>query len=92
MYLKYVSRVEDPNMMTPMFRVALSKLLASRLAVALAQSPALSKELYTQFIDQDLPMAKSADAIQDLADQLPESGWVSVRSSGGDRDATPGVI
>ena len=78
-YLKYVARIVDPNLMTPTFRAALSKLLASRLAVALTQSPALSKELYAQFIDQDLPTAKSADALADQADQLPESEWVAVR-------------
>jgi hypothetical protein len=81
-YLKYVARITDPNLMTPTFRAALTKLLASRLAVALTQSPALSKELYAQFIDQDLPSAKSADALADQADQLPESDWVAVRYGG----------
>lgn len=92
-YLKYVARITDPNLMTPTFRMALSKLLGSRLAVGLAQSAALSKELYTQFHDQDLPLAKSADAIPDQADQLPESEWISVRY--GDHwgyDHKPGVI
>lgn len=90
-YLKYVSRITDPNLMSPMFRVAFSKLLASRLAVALTQSPALSKELYTQYLDQDLPSAKSADAIADQADELPESEWVAVRY--GDRlDYKPGLV
>jgi hypothetical protein len=92
-YLKYVARITDPNLMTPTFRLALSKLLASRLAVGLAQSAALSKELYTQFTDEDLPTAKSVDAIPDQADQLPESEWVAVRY--GDRwdyDHKPGTI
>jgi hypothetical protein len=38
--------------------------------------------MYAQFIDQDLPTAKSADSVQDFADNLPESSWVSVRSGG----------
>lgn len=82
LYLRYVYRVTDPNTMIPTFRLALSKFLASRLAVSLSQSASRSKEMYTQFIDQDLPMAKSADSIQDFADNLPESSWVSVRSGG----------
>ena len=80
MYLRYIYRVTDPNLMTALFRTALSKFLASRLAVALSQSASRSEEMYKQFIDQDLPTAKSNDSVQDYADQLPESPWVSVRS------------
>ena len=79
MYLRYVARIVDPNLMIPLFRIALSKLIASRLAVALSQSATRSDEMYSQFLDQDLPVAKSADSIQDLPDQLPESEWVSAR-------------
>ena len=68
--------------MPPTFRAALSKLLASRLAVTLAQSTSLSKEMYSQFIDEDLPNAKSVDAVQDYPDQLPESEWVATRFGG----------
>lgn len=81
-YLKYVWRVTDPNLMPATFRLALSKLLASRLAVTLTQSAGLSKELYEQFLTQDLPTAKSSDAMQDFPDQLPESDWVGVRGGG----------
>jgi hypothetical protein len=83
LFLRYVHRVTDPNLMIPLFRLALSKLLASRLAVSLSQSASRSTELYKQLIDEDLPTAKSADSIQDYPDEMPESSWVSVRSSGG---------
>ena len=79
MYLRYVYRVTDPNLMIPLFRMAFSKLLGSRLATALAQSTSSRDALYKEFIDEDLPTAKSADSIQDQADQLPESAWVAVR-------------
>jgi hypothetical protein len=79
-YLRYVARVEDPNLMPATFRLALSKILASRLAVTLSGSASLSKEMYEQYTGEDLPTAKSADSIQDMADQLPESDWVNVRS------------
>ena len=80
LYLRYISRENDPNKMPATFRVAFSKLLASRLAVTLTSSASLSREMYNQFLDQDLPTAKSADSIQDFPEQLPESEWVSVRS------------
>lgn len=82
LYLHYVYRVTDPNAMSATFRTALSKLLASRLAVALVQSPTLSEKMYEQFLTQDLPTAKSVDSIQNYTDQFPESDWVSVRYGG----------
>ena len=88
-YLRYIARVIDPNQMPPTFRRALSKLIASQLATALAQSVSLSKELFNQFHDQDLPMAKSADSIQNFADQLPESDFIMARN-GGRRSYEPG--
>ena len=80
LFLRYVARVEDPNLMPATFRLALSKILASRLAVTLTGSASLSKEMYEQYVSEDLPTAKSADSIQDMADQLPESDWISIRS------------
>jgi hypothetical protein len=81
-YLRYVTREEDPNLMPATFRLALSKLLASRLAVSLSQSASLSKEMYEQFVGDDLPTAKSTDALQDDAEELPESDWVTARYGG----------
>ena len=81
-YLRYVARVEDPNKMPPTFRRALAKLIAAQLATALSSSVTLSKELFAQFHDQDLPFAKSTDAIQNYADQLPESDFILARYGG----------
>lgn len=78
-YLKYIARITDPNQMTATFRLALSKLLASRLAVTLAQSTSLSKEMYEQFVGEDMPTAKGADSVQEYVQMLPESHWVGVR-------------
>ena len=75
--------------MPPTFRRALSKLVAAQLATALSSSVSLSKELFAQFHDQDLPFAKSTDAIQNFADQLPESSFISARFGGG-RSYEPG--
>jgi len=81
-YLRYVARVEDPNQMPPTFRRALAKIIAAQLATALSSSVTLSKELFSQFHDQDLPFAKSTDAIQNMADQLPESDFIMARFGG----------
>lgn len=81
-YLRYIARIEDPNEMPPTFRNALAKLLASRLAVTLSQSTSLSKEMYAQFIDEDLPTAKSVDSLQDKPEYLPESSWITSRYGG----------
>ena len=78
--LRYISRVEDPNLMPATFRTALSKLMASRLAVGLANDRLLAEGLYYQYRDEDLPVAKSADSLQDMPEQMPESEWVSVRN------------
>ena len=82
LYLRYVSRVEDPNLMTATFRTALAKLMSSRLAVGLANDKVLAAELYRQYIDEDLPVAKSADSLQDMPEQMPESEWIGVRNGG----------
>jgi hypothetical protein len=90
-YLRYIYRVTDPNLMPPTFRLAFSKLLSSRLAMSLTGAGKLASVLYEQYIEEDLPTAKSTDSIQDFADQLPESDWVSVRY-GGRQNYEPGVI
>jgi hypothetical protein len=81
-YIIYIRRLTDPNQMSAAFRIALSKLLASRLAVTLTASPSLSSEMYKQYLDQDLPAAKSADSMQTGPKTLPESDWVSSRHGG----------
>jgi len=89
-YMAYVYRCVDPNEMTPLFRAAFSKLLGSNLAVAIANSTTLRDKLYEEYIDEDLPTAKGADALQQGVEQLAESTWVSARSGSGDLEFTPG--
>lgn len=80
LYLKYVRRENDPNLMPPTFRVALEHLLASRLSVALTNNRTQSAELRDEFEKEHLLIAMSADALQDDEDDFPESEWVSARS------------
>lgn len=78
-YLRYVSRITDPNKMSPSFRAAFSKLLASYFAVSLSNSARRSEELYDQFLTQDMPRARSIDSLQDSPEIMPESSWVTAR-------------
>lgn len=78
-WIKYVYRVTNPQLMTPLFRQALARLLAANVAVALTHSATLANTMQELFEGTDLPMAKSADSLQDQADDLPESGWVTAR-------------
>ncbi len=81
-YLLYVRRISDPNLMTAGFRTALAKLLGSRLAPGIANSATRGTELKKEFEDEDLIFAKSSDSLQDMPDELPESSWVTVRNGG----------
>jgi hypothetical protein len=89
-YLRYVYRVTDPNLMTPTFRSAFAKLLASQVAVSLTNDASLRQRLYDEFIQESLPTAKSVDSLQDRPEQIPESDWVTSRwGSDWDQDTTP---
>ena len=89
-YLRYVYRVTDPNLMTPTFRAAFAKLLASQVAVSLTNDAGLRTRLYDEYIQETLPTAKSVDSLQDAPEQIPESDWVTSRwGSDWDQDITP---
>jgi hypothetical protein len=89
-YLKYVYRVTDPNLMTPTFRSAFAKLLASQVAVSLTNDTTLRDRMYREFQEDALPTAKSIDSLQDAPEQMPESNWVTCRyGSAWDNDITP---
>ena len=89
-YLKYVYRVTDPNLMTPTFRSAFAKLLAAQVAVSLTNDTSLRDRMYKEFQEDALPTAKSIDSLQDAPEQMPESEWVHARwGSDWDMDITP---
>ena len=77
-YLRYVARIEDPNLMPPDFRETLAALLARDLAVPLAQSANLQQVLDDQY-RRRLRRARSVDAVEDFPEALPEGRWVTVR-------------
>lgn len=77
-YLRYVRRVEDVNLMPPDFREALACLLARELAVPVAQSNTLEDKLETRFRSR-LRRARSTDGLEDGAEALPAGAWAEVR-------------
>jgi len=77
-YLRYVRRVEDPNRMPPDFREAFAYQLAEEFAIAIAQSLSLCEAL-TEKAEKWTRMAKSADAVEDFPESMPEGSWVEDR-------------
>ena len=77
-YLRYIRRVEDANLMPSDFREALSSLLARELAVPIAQSNTLEEKLEARFRTR-LRRARTTDGLEDRADPLPLGAWAAVR-------------
>ena len=77
-YLRYVRKVEDPNVMEPAFREALAWRLAMELAVPLAKSGSLRDRMAAGFEDA-LAIAKSIDGQDDPPQGLPDGSWIMVR-------------
>jgi len=79
LWLIYVSRVTDPNKMSPLFREALSALIASEAAVAIAESNTMREQAEKAF-QRILRRARSADSMADLPDRLPDGSWMLNRA------------
>lgn len=77
-YLRYLRRVAEVNLMPPDFREALACLLARELAVPVAQSNALEEKLDARLRDR-LRRARSTDGLEDGAEALPVGAWAEVR-------------
>ena len=77
-YLRYVRQIVDPNAMDATFREALAWKIASDLAIPITQSSTVLGEMREGFRIA-LVKARSVDAIEDFAEELPESGWLAVR-------------
>lgn len=78
-FLLYVYRCEDPNLMTADFREALAWRLAMDAATGLANSAGLFDRMAEGF-ERTLAAAKSTDAQSHRARPLPRGSWVTSRS------------
>ncbi len=79
LYLRYIKRVTDTNIMTPDFRRALSLWLAADLALGLGNSRTLRGALLDEY-RAALQAARSADAIEDTPLEEPDPSWVTARA------------
>lgn len=77
-FLRYVSRVTDPNLWSADFRRAMVSALARDLAVPVANSNTLHQE-YTKQHRRDINRAKSSDAMGSSPEVRPRGSWVANR-------------
>lgn len=80
-YLRYVARVEDPNLMPADFRKALSRSLADAMAIDLAASNTIRDEVSKEASDL-VRRAKSADAMGSSPERRPMGSWAASRYGG----------
>lgn len=78
LYVKYVAKVTDPNVMTPSFRKTLRYELAMPLAIKLHQSSTLADAMEKKR-DKALRDARGIDGIQAPGDQIPDGTWITDR-------------
>ena len=78
-YLTYVKRETDPNIMPASFRVALASTLARNLAITIANSNVLEDQLAAR-AEKDLARAKSIDALSSFPEPRPRGTWASSRN------------
>jgi len=84
LYLRYVHRVTDPNLMTADFRTTLEFALARDLAIPLAGSRTLRTDMGDEFKSAKAA-ARSSDAMGSFPELRPRGSWAASRG-GGRRD------
>lgn len=78
-WLRYVSRITDPNLMTADFREALIFTLARDLSIPLASSNSLELRMSVK-ADRAIARARSSDAMGSFPERRPRGSWASSRS------------
>lgn len=77
-WLRYVARITDPNMMAVDFRRALQLALARDMAVPVAASNTLQDNLQRQ-AERMLARARSADGLGSFPERRPRGSWADSR-------------
>lgn len=77
-YLRYVYRVTDPNLMTADFRTAFSYALARDMAIPVASSNTLQNQM-AGLAERRLSKARSTDAMGGFPELRPRGSWASSR-------------
>lgn len=79
-YLRYVARVTDPNLMPPDFREALAYRLAVEGAITLVQSTTVWDRMERRATEM-IKRARSSDALGDHPEPLQQGSWITRRQS-----------
>lgn len=77
-YIRYVSTITDPNIMTSLFRELLSHDMAIEMCEELSQSAGKKDALLGQR-REIISRAKKSNAFQSISQMPPEDEWISVR-------------
>lgn len=75
-YLRYISRVEDPSQFDVLFIEALASRLAHELCEQITQSNS-KKESARQDYKDAIREARRVNAIEKIADEAPEDPWIA---------------
>lgn len=78
-FIRYIKRVTDPNVMHVLFREALSCKLAWQLCEEITQSNTKLADIRADYKDI-IKEARRANAIQRRAASFPDSSWLTVRA------------
>lgn len=78
LYIRYVKRVTDPNVMTSLFREALSTRLAAELCEELTQSNTKKDALKDDY-NRIIARAKKSNAFQNISVQPATDTWITER-------------
>lgn len=76
--IRYVQDVTDPNVMHPLFRLALAYRMADQMCEEVTQSNT-KKELVQKDYDRTVARARKSNAIMRIPQEAPEDPWLTVR-------------
>lgn len=76
--VRYIFRLEDPNVMTPIFRELIATKMALEMCIEIAQSNVKKSELKDDY-RQILREARRVNAIQRISQFPPTDEWITVR-------------
>ncbi len=77
-YLRYIARIEDPNLWPPDFRNALSMVLARDFSIPLGNSNTMHIN-FDKLSRSAIARARSSDAMGSSPEQRPRGSWVTRR-------------
>lgn len=77
-YIRYIKRVTDPNLMDPLFREALSTKIAFEVCEEITQSNEKKSQL-REDLKTAIAEARKANAFEQVSADPPEDTWITAR-------------